>query len=220
MFVFQARASFTAQRAFSKFPEDLTISCHNLHYFRVSSSERNYWLSEAERQDARKAAKEANARETLTPEMLVREHASAVLGFCITYAKDFHDGEDIMQSVFLKAFTRISTLRDPTRARQWILKIARRMCIDHYRRRRVRQPIAETEAVPAKADFSNENITRVHTAVSRLPDGYREAISLYYLDGHDCAGVARSLGISNVAVRRRLTRARLMLHELLAEDKS
>jgi RNA polymerase sigma-70 factor (ECF subfamily) len=177
-------------------------------------------LSEAERQDTRRAAEKANARETLTPEMLVREHASVVLGFCITHVKNFHDGEDIMQDVFLKAFTRIGTLRDHTRARQWLLKIARRMCIDHYRKRRTRRPIAEAEAVPARVDFGNEHITRVHAAVSKLPDGYRDVISLYYLDGRDCAGVARSLGISNVAVRRRLTRARLMLHELLVEDKS
>lgn len=167
-----------------------------------------------------KAAKKADAREALTPEMLVREHASAVLGLCITQVKNFHDGEDIMQDVFLKAFTRIGTLRDHTRARQWLLKIARRMCIDHFRKRRPGRSIAEVEAVLARADYSNEHVTTVHAAVSRLPDGYREAISLYYLDGHDCAGVALSLGISNTAVRRRLTRARLMLHELLVEDKS
>ena len=75
-------------------------------------------MTEAERQDARKAAKKANARENLTPEVLVREHASAVLGLCIAHMKNFHDGEDIMQDVFLKAFTRIDTLRDHTRARQ------------------------------------------------------------------------------------------------------
>jgi RNA polymerase sigma-70 factor (ECF subfamily) len=177
-------------------------------------------LTEAERQNARKAAKGANVRGSLTPEMLVRDHASAVLGLCIAHVKNLHDGEDIMQDVFLKAFTRIDTLRDHTRTRQWLLKITRRMCIDHFRKRRTRRPIADAEAVAARADYRNEHIARVHAALSKLPDGYRDTISLYYLDGHDCAGVARSLGISNAAVRRRLTRARLMLHELLVEDKS
>ena len=125
-----------------------------------------------------------------------------------------------MQDVFLKAFTRIDTLRDHTRARQWLLKIARRMCSDHFRKRRTSRAIADTDAVQARPDCGDEHTKRVHAAVSKLPDGYRETISLYYLDGRDCAGVARSLGISNVAVRRRLTRARLILHELLAEDKS
>ena len=72
-------------------------------------------MTEAESQNAREAAKGANVRGSLTPEMLVRDHASAVLGLCIAHVKNFHDGEDIMQDVFLKAFTRLDTLRDHTR---------------------------------------------------------------------------------------------------------
>ena len=123
-----------------------------------------------------------------------------------------------MQDVFLQAFTKLDTLRDCTRVRPWLLKIARRMCIDYCRKRRPGTPIAED--VPARPDCDNEHIVRVHAAISKLPDAYRETITLYYLDGYDCAAVARSLGISEVAVRRRLVRARLMLHELLVEDKS
>ena len=175
-------------------------------------------MTEAEPQDTRRTAETANARETLTPEKLVREHASVVLGFCISFTKDFHDGEDIMQSVFLQAFTRLRTLRDHKAARPWLLKIAKRMCIDHYRRRRPSYPM--TEDVAARPDYGNERIIRLHAAVSKLPKGYREAITLYYLDGRNCAGVARSLGISEVAVRRRLVRGRLMLHDLLLEDES
>ena len=44
-------------------------------------------------------------RETIpTPGMLVREHAPAVLGLCLAHTRNLHDGEDIMQDVFLKAF--------------------------------------------------------------------------------------------------------------------
>ena len=74
--------------------------------------------------------------------------------------------------------------------------------------------------MPARPDYGNERIMRVHAAVSKLPKGYREAITLYYLDGRNCAGVAQSLGISEVAARRRLVRGRLMLHNLLLEDES
>ena len=175
-------------------------------------------MTEAGPQNTRETAETANARKTLTPETLVREHASVVLGFCITFTKNLHDGEDIMQDVFLQAFTKLKTLRDHTAARPWLLKIARRKCIDHYRRRRPSHPIAED--VPARPDYGNERIMRVHAAVNKLPKGYREAVTLYYLDGRNCAGVAKSLGISEVAVRRRLVRGRLMLHDLLLEDES
>jgi len=194
------------------------MGCHNLRFILVSLTERSGQLTRTEPRDTRRIAKTVAARKELTPERLVREHASAVLGLCMTYTRNFHDSEDIMQDVFLQAFTKLDTLRDRTRVRPWLLKIAGRKCIDYYRKRRSSYPIAED--VPARPDYGNEHIIRVHTAISRLPTSYREAITLYYLDGRDCAGVARSLGISEVAVRRRLVRARLMLHELLVEDES
>ena len=175
-------------------------------------------MTKDEPRNTHRIGKTAAARKDLTPEKLVRDHASAVLGFCLTFTRNFHDSEDIMQGVFLRAFTKLGTLRDPTRVRPWLLKIARRMCIDYHRRRRPSYPI--TEDVPARPGCDNEHITRVHMAISRLSDGYREVIALYYLDGRNCAAVAGSLGISEVAVRRRLVRARLMLHELLVEDES
>ena len=177
-------------------------------------------MTRAEPRDTRRIAKTAAAIKDLTPERLVRDHASAVLGFCMTFTKNFHDSEDIMQDVFFQAFTKLDTLRDPARVRPWLLKIAKRKCIDSHRKRRPCYSIAETEDVPARPDYGNEHIIRVHTAIAKLPTGYRETITLYYLDGRDCAAVARSLGISVVAVRRRLVRARLMLHELLVENES
>jgi len=176
-------------------------------------------LANGESKETRRNAEMVDAGKSVTPEKLVREHASAVLGFCITFTKNFHDSEDIMQDVFLQAFTKLWTLRDPTRVRPWLFKIARRMCIDYYRKRQSSYSIAEVDA-PARPDYGNEHIIRIHTAISKLPEGYREAITLYYLDGRDCAGVACSLGISEAAVRQRLFRARLMLHDLLSEDKS
>ena len=171
-----------------------------------------------ETQNTCEATNMKNVKETLTPEILVRKYASAVLGFCLAKTKNFHDSEDIMQEVFLKAVTKLDTLKDPARARPWLLKIARRMCIDFYRKLTPTETM--TNDVSAFAESINKDITRIHRAISKLPDGYREPITLYYLDGRKCANVARTLGISEVAVRRRLVRARLKLHDLLLEDKS
>ncbi len=173
-------------------------------------------MTEAEPLKRSDEASAAGGRETLTPQMLVRKYASVVLGLCIARTKNFHDSEDIMQEVFLKAITKINTLRDPSRARMWLLQIARRMCIDYYRNRSVAQPMPDD--VPAQSGHSDEHIERLHEAISKLPDGYREPITLYYLNGHNCASVARTLGISEDAVRSRLVRARLRLHEILSED--
>lgn len=155
--------------------------------------------------------------ENLTPQMLVRKYASSVLALCMAHTKNFHDSEDIMQNVFLRAFMKFDTLRDKSRVRPWLLKIARRMCIDFHRK----HPFTHTlpDDIPATTKPTDEHIRRLHTAISKLPDGYREPIILYYLDGRKCASVAKSLGISEDTVRSRLVRARLRLHDMLLEDQ-
>jgi RNA polymerase sigma-70 factor (ECF subfamily) len=166
----------------------------------------------------KKSRDNIEAGETLTPQMLVRKYASAVLGLCIAHTKNFHDSEDIMQDVFLQAISKLDTLKDTGRARAWLLQIARRKCIDYHRSRPAAQTIPEN--VPAPVSEDEKQIECLHEAISKLPDGYREPITLYYLDGQNCPGVAKALGISEDAVRSRLVRARFKLHEILSEDIS
>jgi len=90
----------SSRHAFSRFSENLVMGCHNLHFFPVSLTERSGQLTKFEPRNIRRIGKKAAAKKDLTPEKLVRNHASAVLGFCLTFTRNFHDSEDIMQSVF------------------------------------------------------------------------------------------------------------------------
>ena len=170
-----------------------------------------------ESQDTCETANIADGGKTLTPETLVRKYASVVLGVCLAHTNNFHDSEDIMQDVFLKAVKKFDTLRHHSRARAWLLKITRRKCIDYYRNSEPTQKMPAD--LPASINGVTEQINRLHEAISKLPEGFREPITLYYLDGKKCANVAKTLGISEDAVRSRLVRARLRLHELLLEEK-
>ena len=174
-------------------------------------------MNNAESQNNFEAANKADSKGAVTAKTLVRKYASAVLGLCLAHTKNFHDSEDIMQDVFLKAFTKLNTLKDPTRVRSWLLQITRRMCIDYHRESQPTHPMPDD--IPAPTDSRTEQIARLHKAISQLPESYREPITLYYLDGRKCASVAKCLGISEDAVRSRLVRARLRLHELLMEDQ-
>lgn len=160
---------------------------------------------------------ESNGTAEIIPETLVRRYASAVLAVCLANTRSIHDAEDVMQDVFLKAIAKLDTLRDHSRVRAWLLQIARRTCVDHYRGRR--PAVALPDDVPADRERNNPAIKGLHAAMSQLPNNYRETIALYYLDGRSCAGVAQSLSISEAAVRQRLVRARLMLHDILVKEE-
>ena len=135
---------------------------------------------------------------------LFRAHAQAVFAVCLANTRNYHDAEDVMQAVFLKAVAKTRNLREPTRVRAWLLQIARRECIDFHRRRKPVQPLLDEPSAPDAGD--NALGRRLHEAIQKLPQNYREAIVLYYLDGRRCSGVAASLGTTEEAVRQRLVR--------------
>jgi RNA polymerase sigma-70 factor, ECF subfamily len=160
----------------------------------------------------------ADDRVTATPGALFQAHARAVFAVCLANTRNYHDAEDLVQAVFLKAIAKISSLRDPARARAWLLQAARRQCIDFHRRRKRTEPLRdEPQISPSIGSVLSE---RLHEAIQELPRHYREAIALYYVDGHDCSAVAASLGATEAAVRQRLVRARAMLHDLLQEERA
>jgi RNA polymerase sigma factor (sigma-70 family) len=169
--------------------------------------------------DPNKAPSEDGAAEHsgVTVQTLVKNYASTVLAICLTYTRNLHDSEDIMQDVFLKAVQKIDTLREPQRAGAWLKQIARRRCIDHQRKRARRESFP-VEPVHSARLADDVDIRALHQALLKLPENYREPIALYYLNGHSCRSVAGILGISEQAVRRRLVRARVQLHTLLSED--
>jgi RNA polymerase sigma-70 factor (ECF subfamily) len=156
-------------------------------------------------------------RGAAVPAALFGVHAPAVFAVCLANTHNYHDAEDVMQAVFLKAVAKTASLREPAQARAWLLQVARRACIDFHRRRKPMEPLLEEPSTPAAG--GDPVCQRLHTAIQKLPPSYREAIVLYYLDGRNCSGVAASLGTTEAAVRQRLVRARAMLHDLLAEER-
>jgi RNA polymerase sigma-70 factor (ECF subfamily) len=148
---------------------------------------------------------------------LLRCHVPTVLGVCLAHTRNRSDAEDLMQETFLKAIASIDDLRDHRSIRSWLLQIARRVCINHFQRHRTMQPLPE--AFPATAQAPDPRLEWLQAVLPRLPLEYREALTIYYLDGRNSAAVAEALGISESGARMRLTRARRMLQEMLEEDE-
>jgi RNA polymerase sigma-70 factor (ECF subfamily) len=163
------------------------------------------------------AGRAPDDRGAAMPTTLFHLHAQAVFAICLANTQNYHDAEDVMQAVFLKAIAKTSSLREPARVRAWLLQVARRECVDFHRRRKPAEPLLDEPSTPSPS--GNADWQRLHEAIQKLPQTYREAIVLYYLDGRNCSGVATSLGTTEPAVRQRLVRARAMLHDLLQEER-
>jgi RNA polymerase sigma factor, sigma-70 family len=68
------------------------------------------------------------------------------------------DAEDIVQNVFIKAGEGLASLKDESKARSWLLRIAHNCIVDHYRKLRKTEELAEdqTAAEEPVSDFNAE----------------------------------------------------------------
>ncbi len=157
-------------------------------------------------------------KQTLVTEALVREHWRSVFSVCVAYTRTVQDAEDAMQETFTRAIQHFDSLRDAAKTRPWLFGIARRVCADKGRQEHRVQPLPDQVYVAPCAE--DPRIGKLQVMLARLSANYREVLTLYYLDGYSTIDLARNLGLKTAAVRKRLARARLMLHQLMTEDQS
>jgi RNA polymerase sigma-70 factor (ECF subfamily) len=136
--------------------------------------------------------------------------------------RDRMDAEDLTQDVFIRAYRRISRLRETDRFRSWLFTIAVNRVNDYLRNKRVRSifksadegpdfypeagsPPEQPEALEQvlKEDFWRQ-VGRIAKKLSKME---REAFMLRFLDGLSISEIARVLNKSESTVKTHLYRA-------------
>lgn len=123
--------------------------------------------------------------------------------------------EDLVQEVFVVAFTRIETYEGRMPLAAWLRGIAVNVVRNQRRRERRRgdlrkrfEPaVRERPDTPEEALATQRLADRLWTAVDRLPDRQREAFVLRVIEQRPLAECADVLGVSIKAVSRRAVAA-------------
>jgi RNA polymerase sigma-70 factor, ECF subfamily len=132
------------------------------------------------------------------------------------------DAEDVAQEALLRAYQKFDGLRDPTRFRSWLVRIAFRLALDRWRSTKRREQ-RETkwarpfeQAVPPTAEeVSNAFRLRLEKAMGELPEKSRLVLLLAAIEGYTLAEVAEMLAVPIGTVKSRLFFARKQLAEKL-----
>jgi RNA polymerase sigma factor (sigma-70 family) len=154
-------------------------------------------------------------------EVLVRRHKAAIYRFVRRYVGQGDDVYDILQNCFVSAWIGLERY-DPGRPfLPWLRVIALNKCRDFARRQKVRRLIlkafaAETEVAKAAptdegidaVDGESERLSRLDTAISRLPAFYKEPLLLTTVSGLSHIEAAEELKTTPKAIEMRLYRAR------------
>jgi RNA polymerase sigma factor (sigma-70 family) len=146
-----------------------------------------------------------------------------VWGVCRrTLAHD--DAEDAFQATFLVLLRKASSIRPREQVANWLYgvacKTARKALQTAVNRHKHETPMATIPEPPTQqADdtFGPELLAELDRELSRLPEKYRSAIVLCYLQGKKLREAAQQLRLPEGTVASRLARGRQMLAQRLAQ---
>ena len=148
----------------------------------------------------------------------VIRHQEAMFRAAKAILKQDEDAEDAVQEAICAAFAARDGLRDVGKFKPWILRILTNKCYDAYRKKRPPVELEEAQDyLPSAGPVPTDRLT-LWQAVMSLSDDLRAAVTLYYYDGLSVREIGTVLGISEAAVKTRLSRGRERLRQLLREE--
>jgi len=148
---------------------------------------------------------------------LYQRHVDGVYSYCLFQVHDPALAEDLTHDVFVSALRHVAELQAPERFRAWLIAIAHRRVLNHWRDSAVRPLPAEVlgaaddadEAGPlvAVADADLENVAArldaaaVLAAATGLTDLQRQVIALRFVAGLSLGETAEAMDRSVNAVK-------------------
>lgn len=156
---------------------------------------------------------------------LYRKQARAILAYALRRTETPEDASDVVAETFLVAWRRLDEVPLGRGERLWLYAVARRVTANvrraEGRRTRLSERLAEMLpaelAIHPQADGEASGVLR---AMAGLGDEERELLLLVTWDELSPSEAAKVLGLTQIAARSRLHRARRRLRALLEEQDS
>jgi RNA polymerase sigma factor (sigma-70 family) len=160
-------------------------------------------------------------------EVLVARHGPMVLGVCRRFLRDPAEVDDAFQATFLVLARRAGAIRLTYSLAPWLhgvsRRVARRLQSVANRRAAIMHQDDLMESIPDRYREGPAEVERrldVKEALETLPDNFREALILCYIEGLTHEEAALRLGCPVGTVRSRLARGRALLRHCLSPWES
>ena len=121
-----------------------------------------------------------------------------------------HDHDDVVHDILCTMLEKASQVRDPSRLRGWVRRVAVSRVINELRRRRIRRFWSPLEGSPDRFTDDYGRVghdaptAAVYSILQRLPPKERVAVSLRYFEQYTIDEIATAMGCSRRTVNRKL----------------
>jgi RNA polymerase sigma-70 factor (ECF subfamily) len=149
---------------------------------------------------------------------LIMAYQNRIAGFIYTIIGRSDTVEDLAQIVFIKMIRALPRLTQPAQFEAWLFRLAKNTCIDYLRRQRWQRlfsPLEQethSEIPETPQTVDSEELDALRHALAQLKPKDRALIALAQ-EGYSQNEMASAAGISVVALKARLHRAREQLRQ-------
>ena len=132
--------------------------------------------------------------------------------FAISLCRNPERADDLVQETLLRACANIAQFQHGTKMEAWLTTILRNQHYSEYRKRR--REVEDVDGIYAKtlvahpSQLASAQYKELRTALARLPDEMREALTLVVGSGLSYPEVARICGCATGTIKSRVHRAR------------
>jgi RNA polymerase sigma-70 factor (ECF subfamily) len=155
---------------------------------------------------------------------IVRTQWKALFTHALRRLNDPESAEDAVQDTLLRAYRALPSFSGDLALRAWLHRILTNVCYDEGNRRRRHAGLLDRVQnepqldVPDAAEEAilHDTVRVMASALQDLPDTYREALVLRYVDGLSFKEVADATGITEENARARVHRGRQALGKVLS----
>jgi RNA polymerase sigma-70 factor (ECF subfamily) len=152
--------------------------------------------------------------------ILVSRYQRGLLNLFYRYTNDRWLAEDLTQEVFLRVYKSAPLYEPRAPFKVWLYRVAKNLCFNELKARRVRERPVEQEAEPPTPHdelVRTQREARVRRAIEGLPERQRLALILRRFEGLSLAEAAAVMETTAGAVEQLLARAKASLRQTLAD---
>ena len=142
-------------------------------------------------------------------ERLVREYSEQLYWHVRRMVLNHDDADDIMQNVFLKAWTHLDDFKQDSKISTWLYRIAVNESLDYLRRQKKQQVVStdapeQSVAQTLMADRyfdGDETAALLNEAITQLPEVQRTVFNLHYYDEMKYSEISKMLHTSEGSLK-------------------
>jgi RNA polymerase sigma-70 factor (ECF subfamily) len=146
-------------------------------------------------------------------------YVNAMYNVCMRLVGSKEDAEDILQDSFVKAFKNLDSFRYESTFGSWLKKIVVNMSINFLKLKKIPITTIENhEYYLTNEDIQNieeQDIKKIKKGIDLLPNGFKQLITLYLIEGYDHAEIGEILEITTSTSKSQYHRAKKKLIEII-----